>query len=144
MRSQHCHKVLLLIMYVKALAVQLQLCLNTTAALRGVKPLAKPYFNISLFDLAKVHRRALVTSQQSRLRKPLRLNAACPCCFLRSLVTKWMTYWFANKQILNFFTSGRFKWEVPILGPLGLKVIDFHEPAAAESLDWWGINYYSR
>jgi hypothetical protein len=55
-----------------------------------------------------------------------------------------MTYWFANKQILEFFTTGRFKWEVPVLGPLGVKVIDFHEPVASESLDWWGINYYSR
>lgn len=51
-----------------------------------------------------------------------------------------MTYWFATQQMMDFFTTGRFKW----VTPFGQTVVDYTMPEAVGALDWWGINYYSR
>lgn len=52
----------------------------------------------------------------------------------------WLTYWFGWSVLRDFFQTGWFRWRAPCLGT----VITFHEPTAPDTLDWWGINYYTR
>lgn len=55
------------------------------------------------------------------------------------LLCDWMTYWFACDQMLRFFTTGVYKWKAPFRGT----VIRYEDRSAPNSIDWWGINYYS-
>jgi beta-glucosidase/6-phospho-beta-glucosidase/beta-galactosidase len=53
---------------------------------------------------------------------------------------RWMTNFFGTKTILDFFTTGIFKWRTPF----GLSTHTYHVPDAPRCVDWWGVNFYSQ
>lgn len=51
----------------------------------------------------------------------------------------WCTYWWGWDVVHGFMKTGKFSWEVPLLG----KLIEY-EYDGKPPLDFWGINYYGR
>lgn len=62
-----------------------------------------------------------------------------PLLWVRPL-TEWMTYLFGSEVMLNFFKTGYYEWRAPMRGV----VVKGCEATAPDTVDWWGINYYTR
>lgn len=52
----------------------------------------------------------------------------------------WSQALFGWELMHVWMMSGRFQWEVPLLGTW----VTWQHPGGKPPCDWWGINYYSR
>jgi len=53
-------------------------------------------------------------------------------------LSRRLNHWYGNQLVLDFFTTGTFKWEHPLWGHFE------HTEAELPRTDWIGINYYTR
>lgn len=54
--------------------------------------------------------------------------------------SSWMTYWWGYELVHNWMLTGKFTWDVPILG----RWLEWQHPGGKPPCDWFGVNYYSR
>jgi hypothetical protein len=51
-----------------------------------------------------------------------------------------MTYWWGYELVHKWMLTGKFTWDVPILG----RWLEWQYPGGKPPCDWFGVNYYSR
>lgn len=54
--------------------------------------------------------------------------------------SSWMTYWWGYEVVHKWMLTGKFTWDVPLLG----RWLEWQYPGGKPPCDWFGVNYYSR
>ena len=59
---------------------------------------------------------------------------------LAAYAARWMNYWWGYDLVHAWMLTGRFTWDVPLLG----RWMEWRLPEGRPPSDWFGVNYYSR
>ncbi len=78
-----------------------------------------------------------VCARFARLSMSYFLSASVIFCRYAS---SWMTYWWGYELVHKWMLTGKFTWDVPILG----RWLEWQYPEGKPPCDWFGVNYYSR
>lgn len=54
--------------------------------------------------------------------------------------SSWMNYWWGYELVHKWMLTGKFTWDVPLLG----RWLEWQYPGGKPPCDWFGVNYYSR